>query len=532
MIRLLIVDDEPIERRALQKMIEDAFEEVEVVGQAGNGREAIEAADRLQPDLITMDIKMPGIDGLKAIEGIKAANGGIKFIMVTAYDTFEFARQALKLGVSDYLLKPSKKAAIQETVGKVIDEIKAQRLEADRRLKDRERLQRLLPIVEADLVSQLLFDHMPSKHLDDMMELLGLPESRSGFVLHLHLSEPKDGAGGGIEEAGRLLNELYGRIAAQLEDVSCWLGRLSGKQLAMIVYLNGDQSYRSCAIGIGRRLIQLAERHGGFEPFVGIGGLCGNARHMRRSYHEALLASADVTLPSRYCFYEDIPHHAVPSIGLITAGIEKHVLEEVRLGRWDSAADQIWQLIDVYDGAGEQVGMAQQHTFEMLVIVTRMLQEMGVEVRKKPYYSQLAASYKQLKADTRGLIEQLAETTVMRLGESESDVVLTLKRYIREHAHEDLSLERVAAVADRNPFYVSKLFKEHFGMNYIDYLTECRMESAKQLMQETDKSLKEITYEVGYNDPNYFSRVFKKIIGHSPTEYRKMLLRPSNLKRG
>lgn len=530
MIRILIVDDEPIERMALQRIIETSFTEVEIVGQASNGREAIESAELLKPDLITMDIKMPGINGLQAIERIKTFNDTVKFIVVTAFDTFEFARSALQMGVSDYLLKPSKTTVIQETIGKVVQEIRSNRMESEHRRMDSERLRRMLPIVEADIVSQLLFDDTPSLHLSEMIDLLGLPVTKGGFVINLLLSESSHD---GRHEHGRHeeLEGLHAVIVKQLADwnVHCWIGKITGNQIPIILFMEGEQSYRSYAVIMGRKLVQAALRHSGYEPFAGIGGLYGELKELRKSYHESMLASVDLSLPARFCLYEDLPRHDSKSISRLTMDLEKNVLEEVRRGHFDAAADLVRQMIDVYEGAGERVAIAQQRVFEVIVIVSRMLHEMGVDVQKL-YYQGQTTSYVQLRAETRVLIAGIAEAAARSNGELETGLLLKLKHYIKDHAHEDLSLERLAAVVDRNPFYVSKLFKEQFGMNYIDYLTECRMEAAKQLMLESEMSLKEITFEIGYNDPNYFSRVFKKIVGHSPTDYRKQLLRPTNKK--
>ncbi|WP_219837577.1 response regulator [Paenibacillus sp. R14(2021)] len=527
MITLLIVDDEPIERIALQRILETGLPEIAVVGQAANGREAIEAAALLKPDLITMDIKMPGMSGLQAIEAIQETNDTVTFIMVTAYDTFEFARQALRMGVRDYLLKPSKTAVVLDTIGKVAEEIKAARSESEVRRLDRERLRKMLPIVEADIVSQLLFDFVPSEHLGEMIELLGLPAMNGCFVMNVLLPGPCEDDG----STGSRAESIYANLVQQLETtaVPCWIGRLSGKQIPLLIFVDGAQSYRSYAVGLARKLVQWLHRKSGEEPFIGIGELYGSIMDMRKSYHESLLASVDGSLPARYCLYEDLERPDNPTTGSMAMGREKSVLEEVRRGYWEAALEGIIGIIDVYEGSGASIGMAQQRAFEVLIVITRMLQEMGIDVNN-PYYPHQAVSYMQLKTETRVLVGQLAEKTVTLAEDMESDLLQTVKQYIRAHAHEDLSLERVAAQVNRNPFYMSKLFKSHFGLNYIDYLTECRMETAKQLMQETDKSLKEITFEIGYHDPNYFSRVFRKIVGCSPTDYRKMLLRPANKK--
>lgn len=524
MIKLLIVDDEPIERMALERMIRQGMDGIEIVGQAANGREAIESAARLKPDLITMDIKMPGIGGLQAIETIQETDKRVKFIVVTAYDTFDFARQALRLGVRDYLLKPSKNAVVVETIGKVVFDIMAERELAAIRTLDEERMRKMLPIVEADIVSQLLYDDVPSIHLEEMIELRGAPATTGGFVMNLLLTDVDRGEPG---EGGRESERVPERLAEVLTAAAVphWLGKPSGSQIPFIVFKDAAQSYRSYAVGLGQRIIQgLHRRTGSLEPFIGIGGTYANMNDMRKSYHEALLASVDVTLPAKYCLYEDVAHQANRTAGERASELEKQALEDARRGCWEAVSAGFGLLIDVHEGSGLPIGVAQQRIFEVLIVVTRMLLEMGYEV-DKPYYPQQAAGYAQLKADTRSLVARLGEATAIAADEAESGVVATIRNFIKRHAHEDLSLERVAAEVDRNPFYVSKLFKSHFGLNYIDYLTECRMETAKQLMQDPEKSLKEITFEIGYRDPNYFSRVFKKVVGDSPTDYRRSLLR-------
>jgi two-component system response regulator YesN len=106
----------------------------------------------------------------------------------------------------------------------------------------------------------------------------------------------------------------------------------------------------------------------------------------------------------------------------------------------------------------------------------------------------------------------------------EADTIHQLKQYIMEHSHQDITLDALAKKVGLSPIYLSKMFKEKQGVNYIDFLTECRIEKAKKLMGVPEKSIKEITFEVGYHDPNYFSKVFKKMCSMSPKEYRKMLL--------
>ena len=126
MIKLLIVDDEQIEREGMKTILDRSFPDL-IVEQANNGYKAVELASSFEPDLVLMDIQMPGMNGLEAVEEILADYPHIKFIMVTAYDTFNYVQSALKLGAKDYILKPSKVSEIRTTVGRVLKEIEEER---------------------------------------------------------------------------------------------------------------------------------------------------------------------------------------------------------------------------------------------------------------------------------------------------------------------------------------------------------------------------------------------------------------------
>lgn len=121
-IKLLMADDEAIEREAMKKILSRGLPGTEVVGEAANGREAISLARELQPDIILMDVKMPGINGIEAVKIIRRAFPNIKFVIVSAYDTFEYAQEVMREGVKDYLLKPAKKEEIIRTLSRVIRE--------------------------------------------------------------------------------------------------------------------------------------------------------------------------------------------------------------------------------------------------------------------------------------------------------------------------------------------------------------------------------------------------------------------------
>jgi len=169
--------------------------------------------------------------------------------------------------------------------------------------------------------------------------------------------------------------------------------------------------------------------------------------------------------------------------------------------------------------AGLELLEAQQRMLDLLWVISRELRELGVPA-EKPLFAYPARDFRQLRTEAKALLDRLVRAAEEHRGNLETDAARKIERFVRDHCHEDLSLETIARQVGLSPHYVSKIFKERTGVNYIDYLTECRVEKAKELMRDPSLSLKEIAIDVGYRDPNYFSKVFRKVCGLSPSEYR------------
>ncbi|CAM3575185.1 response regulator [Paenibacillus lupini] len=509
MYKLLIVDDEQIEREGLQAILQHGLPEL-VIEQAKNGKIALQMAEEFQPDLILMDVKMPGINGLEAVELINASNPAIKFIMVTAYDTFDYARRAIKLGVKDYLLKPSKASEIVATVQRVLHLIEEERKTVETTEQQRFALQKVMPIIETDIVTQLLFDHVHEVHLDELVGLLGVSTANEKYAMTVLLPNGSENYYSAIKEKVRSMG-------------SGWVGAMYGRQIPIIVFPEAERSVRSQAVTMARELLAVAKSDGHEGWFIGIGNVYESLDQIRQSYQEALIASMDPTLPVKYRFYEDTPVLGVTRDGYPVKQIEQQLFDRIRLGQWEQVRTDMLDFIRRYENEGANLLYTQQRVLELLWIASRVLLEMGVEI-DTPLYSSQAQDYRQLRVESELLLERMRQTFSEHHDRIEPDTIQQIKQYIMDHSHEDISLEAIGSMVGLSPFYISKMFKDQLGINYIDFLTECRIKKAIKLMGDPERSLKEITYMVGYHDPNYFSKVFKKMCEVSPTEYRKTLL--------
>jgi two-component system response regulator YesN len=509
MTKLLVVDDEQIEREGLVAILKRGIPGLDIE-QAKNGKLAVETAAQFRPDLVLMDIKMPGMNGLEAIEKIAPIVPDAKFIMVTAYDTFDYARQAIKLGVKDYLLKPSKAADIVGTVSRVLQQIEEEKKEREESLRQSSALRKVLPVVETDIVTQLLFDHVHDVHLDELVHLLGVSTENEKFAMVVLTPPGSESMYPAIKSKVRLMG-------------NGWVGALYGRQIPIIAFRDPARSFRSQAVAAARELLQAVDEDGRSGWFVGIGNLVASLDQIRQSYREAQVAAMDPSLPVKYRFYADTPAAGPTSEDRSTQRWEKQFVEKIRLGQWEEAHADVMDFIRRQENEGADLLQSQQRTLELLWIVSRMMNELGIET-EKPLFPFQSQDYRQLRTEAEYLLDRMRRSYAEHQEGIGPDTVRQIRQYIVEHAHEDISLEAIGRRVGLSPFYISKMFKDHFGVNYIDFLTECRIEKAKKLMADPGKSMKEITFEVGYNDPNYFSKVFKKMCEVSPTEYRRALL--------
>lgn len=509
MIKLLIVDDEQVERDGMQAILHNAYPDL-VIEQAKNGKIAVEMARKFEPDVVLMDIKMPGMNGLEAIEEISKDYPQIKFIMVTAYDTFDYVRQAMKLGAKDYLLKPSKTSEIKATVGKVLNQVIEEKESHATSELQKDTLQKTLALVETDVVTQLLFDHVHEVHLNILVEMLDIQSTEEMFVMTVLIPSGSENLYTAVKEKVR-------------QKGSGWVGALYGGQLPIIVFREPNISFRSQAIFLARQILSLGKYDQGSGWFVGIGSVCHSLNDIKQSYQDSLIATMDTTVSSKYRIYSDVSVNGSEGRGKRIQYREKDFSDQIRLGHWDLVRMSVMDLIQNYESEGANLIQTQQRVLEMLWVVSRVLNEVGVETTM-PFYTSQNQQYRQLRAETGHLLDRMKQRYIEHYDQIGADTIQQIKQYIIKHSHEDISLDTLAKKVGLSPIYISKMFKEKLGINYIDFLTECRIEKAKKLMSDPEKSIKEITFEVGYREPNYFSKVFKKMCSVSPKKYRQTLL--------
>lgn len=522
MYKILIADDEGIVTDALRYIIEKNFGEECQTAIAKNGRQAIELSESFQPDIALLDIQMPGINGLKAMEEISTQNPKVKTLILTAYDNVDYVKEALRLGAVDYLMKPINKKTITERLTGIMHTIDKERQKRRDDLIIREKMEAVIPIIENGFIISLILQNEYEGSGEYYRQLLNLEENY-GIIMVLEWGNGRDGNGmGNPVGSGIMAHKYYGKMAELVKVYfhACVSNIMGNKMISVIPIREAKLEYdrRLRMIEKARSLVTSLKNTVGIDFKAGIGSV-RSWDAMGESYDEALNALRHG---------KRMVTHIDDLIVKDTREQQRQVMERVVLRAVQRGVEH-----DVRREAAVFAGWVlknQSNTFEdkkyqlteLLLLSRRIVLEQGGELSER--MERLSAilnseNEEELRREFVTAIVELAQAVVIHR-QAPDDVITKAQEYIRHNFKKDLALEEVAQSVGISPYYFSKLFKEEAGMNFSEYLTELRIETAKQLLVSHELSIKQVCMEAGYANPNYFSRIFKKWTGITPTEFR------------
>lgn len=525
MIRLFIADDEQIVIDSIKFIIEKNVESAEVVGFAKSGREAIEKVEVLKPDLVFMDIRMPGIDGIEAIKQIKERHNEIMFVIITAYEYFHYAKDAIELGVIEYLLKPVNKNKVIETVKKASNIIEKKRELMLRELELKEKINKIIPYMEGQFLYSQLFNSKATLDLPFYEDIFGM-ELKYGYVM----IGATDGVNSNKKEENMKLSiekqNFYEYFKTAIKNLTVCL---AGPPLIdrAVVYIPVDintdiYEIKNMSIDIAKKLIENINEKVKITYRVGIGRVY-SMDNFTKSYKEADMA-LKMSSGELISHFDDIA--IIPGgHDLYPINKEKILVDRLTAGDLHGALvtfSEIFEWMVLY--YGEDVDRIKSRLIELLTVIRRNMSyyvEEGSIIENKYLIDILRIDdIWELKLSFVNNLKGIFEN-VSLIKEKEADG-LTAKviKYINDNYDKNITLDDAAKEINMSYHYFSKFFKDQTGKNFVDYLTDLRILKAKELLQDETISVKEICYKIGYSDPNYFSKIFKKATGVTPTDYR------------
>ncbi len=532
MYKLLIADDEKIVLDSIRFIIEKNFIDVVVIGTARSGREAIEKAETLKPDIIFMDIRMPGINGIEAIREIRARLNNVIFVILTACDQFDFAKEAVKLEVTEYLLKPVNREKIVKTIKKSIEIISSNREKWKRELELKERLESVLPILENSFIYSMLFFKDHSRELDSYRDILELDEE-GGYIITVKFGETKSGGNVGNRVGMNVRSQDFYHSFRDIfkSKCKCLIGPLMLNRIFVFIPVSvkeDESAMKLEAVSIAEYVYNSLAEKAGVELFIGIGRVYCTLKNISRSYEESLRA-VNFLAGSGFIHIMDVPTEA-GSLSEYPQEKEKLLLDKAATGDTEVCIQAFNQIYDwLFKEYPSSPRVIKIKLLELMVLIQRLgcnYKIEGEEYLKIGDYVEELLSIEnpiELKVWCRERIEHVAQrisgTKETRVN---SSLILKAIQFIKEHYRSEITLEDISREVNISSHYFSKLFKDEVGENFIDYVTSMRIQKSKELLMENQLSIKEISFEIGYGDPNYFSRIFKKVVGISPTEYKEV----------
>ncbi|KNY30228.1 response regulator [Pseudobacteroides cellulosolvens] len=525
MYKMIIADDEAFVRDTFKMVVNKHFPQVRVVAEAETGREAIEMASEFNPNLMIMDVKMPGINGLQAIYEIKKINSETRFIVLTAYDHFKYAREALSLSVDEYILKPARREKIIEAVSKVLKTIEELRSKKDQELELKEKLSNVLPAMESEFALSMIFGDTERINQMNYPKLLGRTfEAGYSMVLdfNIHDSKNKDIIKGLLNSKVRDFLTMFFNARVSY----CIISPVFSNRVA--VFFPEDMAYDIDEIGaisidLARSLVKKIQEEFGTSPFIGVGGIHKGIDGLIESYNEANLAVS--SKKQAVSCVDDIEYIKVDAS--YSFKLERQLCEKVRQFDKDEAIETFKELyfsINPWETQNITNKMC-----ELMVVLARILLDFDMESTANKFFDDMEKKHLMM-FDSKQEICEWCISKILQLVNyladsksinTEDDIIISAARFIEANYMHEITLEDVAKAVNVSPYYLSKLFKSQMSQNFIDFLTDLRVDAAKKKIPDSNMSIKEICYEVGYNDPNYFTRVFKKVTGQTPLEYRQ-----------
>lgn len=513
MKKVLFVDDEPFVRAAFKSIVKWSENGFEITAEASNGAEALELMKQIPFDIVITDIKMPVMDGIILIREIRKANYKVGIIVLSAFNEYELVREAFLMGASDYFLKavtnPEEIIAILNKVSFKLDE-DMNREDEHEKLKNE--LVEAKNLIKLRFVSDLIWGGLnDSSEISDKYDKLGFNVDFNNIVM-------------AVSENSSGLNEL---ITGYIKDL--WKGtgyelfRFPAEKYVLLINCTDDVSFRSIERDLNT-IVKYAGTVGQPDIRFGVSNINFSFETLNIAYAQAARASSYVFLNSgRQVFlYKDYSHieHDRYSWGYSYRTSVKKYLQDGDMRGLRKYLEQIKK--DIVNNLCADMDLIKQFYYWISAMLTDIMAEINVPA-KDDYFLSLLSNAKGFEDYHNIVMDMIKE--IAGAVDSNNNMASQFRqkviRYVEENYNKDISLTDAASHMGFNESYFSRIFSKELGKSFINYITDIRMRKAKYLLTNTDKMIYEVAEAVGYENSEYFNRIFKRVEGCTPKEFKK-----------
>lgn len=535
MLKVFLVEDEMIIRNGVKNNIPWEQEGFTFVGEAGDGELAWPLIKQTKPDILITDIRMPFMDGLELSGLVRKELPDTKIIILSGYSEFDYAKQAINLGVANYLLKPISGEKLLEAVKQVADIIREERAQALLVEQYRQENQENIKIEKIRLFEQIVTGSATTREILDRGEMLELDLAAPFYtVILLKLVD----SGESMDSSTQVMeaSEKVDEAIMQKQEFFAVERGLEG--LAILMKSEEEMQAGIQLESLEKEIQEILAQYLEVSYFGGAGETVQRMRDIRRSYVGAskAFASRFFTEKNRFLTVEQIREQKPVgtkdmSLKSVDASkINRKLVEDfLKSGLEEETKNFVEEYFrNIGRENYESLMFCHYLIVDMNLCASHFLESIGIEPSLLPAQCRDVGEFLNSLQCEEGMIAYVTKlfTETIRLRDNSSrnkymELITAAQKIILENfQNNEFSMNQAAAMVNLSPGYFSTLFRQETGMSFVEYLTGIRLEKAKALLMCTNMRSSEIAYEVGYKDAHYFSYIFKKVCGCTPKEYR------------
>ncbi len=535
--KLMVVEDEFNIRNGLMS-IDWSIWGFEAVASASNGNEALEIAARIKPDVILTDIKMPVMDGLELSQKVREEYPRCKVVILTVYEDFAYAKAAINAGVCEYIVKPIVIKQIEEVFLKLKKQFDLQRSEESKISLYEKQLAKSLPVAIEKFLNEIIDEKVDD--INEIEEIQSLLEIRLNYsfyacIIISHLEDEQD------READNTDFE-FSYIKEYIESVKKGYVIQKDNQIAVIAAFDLDSDEKRTSQTYIEDMVYSIQNEfhsiGHKNIRIGAGNIYNNILYLSASYQQAEVVLKRTFFENERRIFFSWKEKSINYMSILTYPYNKegeliNALIEGDSNKCQRLVTEFWDELRTAYSHIEPVRI-QNIAIQLLSAFSHKLRQYDLElndiVQKKYSFTELVRKQNNilsLQELVQDIVLQIVEYIILfneKYTTSCHKAIKKAKVFIEENYNQKLTLNQVANHVFLNKSYFSMQFKKETGKTFLEYLSECRINKAKELLKDTDMKVYEISEKVGYINPKYLTDLFKEYVGCSPQEYRKKLI--------
>ncbi|WNR45471.1 response regulator transcription factor [Paenibacillus roseipurpureus] len=538
MYRLVIVDDEPTVRYGLSTYFDWENYGIEVVGEADDGDVALELIERIKPDIVLTDVRMPQMDGIRLSHAIKERFPTMKIVFVSGHDDADYLKSALKVNAVDYIFKPVDRIELAAVVERVVNELKEAEQERTYIVDMQVKLTQSMPLLREKFLMSLIRDGIPHPaKIKDRLDFLGLdlPDQAVYWTIVVKIDDSAQVVATRSERDQQLLSYSILNIVQEIiqKYMQGYAFENRNGEFVGIMRMGEDDNQEEQLFRVAEDIRDSLQRWLKISVTIGVGERISGLSSLPQSYSQAQEAADHRWfLGKNHIISMDHLQQDTESLYRFDSADGERILSVLKAADKEALRihlNNVFEALSQHRKQGFTYG--RNVSLQLILLTSRLLQELNMvgadmENKEKDLWERIFKL--ESITDLRHIVEahflEVCEKIEEKRKGKPKNVIERIQSFIEQRYADNLQISDIAKEVYLSSTYMCLLYKQETGETINDYVTKVRIEKAKELLSDPRIKFYEICDLVGYSDPSYFSKLFKKYVGLTPSAYREQMM--------